>query len=156
MKLNKRDHRRLVLWAAECAEHALSCFETVYPDDRRPRSAVEAARAWARLKIELSEARAEAFAAHAAARDADHFAARAAARAAAHAADAGHVADHARHAATYAVTAMRFAVDAKYAEMAEAREREWQRERLPERMRTVVITPNVSEEALKRGPGENQ
>jgi hypothetical protein len=145
MKLTKRDHRRLVLWAAECAEHALSCFEAVYPDDRRPRSAVEAARAWARLKIELSEARASAFAAHAAARDADHFAARAAARAAAHAADAGHGADHARHAATYAVTAMRFTVDRRYADTAEAREREWQRERLPEKLRTVAIL-NSSEE----------
>jgi hypothetical protein len=140
MKLSKRDHRRLVLWAADCAEHVLSCFEAEFPDDLRPRGAVEAARAWARRKIDLSEVRAAAFAAHNAAREADHFAARAAARSAGHAAATGHVADHAVHAATYAVSAMRFAVNGTYADMAEEREREWQRERLPDRLGTVLFS----------------
>jgi len=105
MGLDKREHRSLVLWAADCAERALPYFEEKYPKDNRPRNAVEAGRAWVRGEIATGEARAAAFAAHAAARNADQAAARAAARAAGHAAATAHVAGHAAHAASYAVTA---------------------------------------------------
>ena len=86
MGLDKREHRSLVLWAADCAERALPYFEEKYPKDDRPRNAVEAGRAWVRGEIAMSEVRVAAFAAHAAARDVDQAAARAAARAAGHAA----------------------------------------------------------------------
>ena len=33
MKLDKEDHRSLVLWAADCAEHVLAYFEEKYPKD---------------------------------------------------------------------------------------------------------------------------
>jgi len=92
-----RDHRSLVLWAADCAEHVFPYFEEKYPKDNRPRKAVEAARAWARGEIALSEVRAAAFAAHAAA------------RAAGHAAATAHVATHAVHAASYAARAATYA-----------------------------------------------
>ena len=105
MGLDKREHRSLVLWAADCAERALPYFEEKYPKDNRPRNAVEAGRAWVRGEIATGEARAAAFAAHAAARNADQAAVRAAARAAGHAAATAHVAGHAAHAASYAVTA---------------------------------------------------
>ncbi len=88
MGLDKREHRSLVLWAADCAERALPYFEEKYPKDNRPRNAVEAVRAWVRGEIATGEARA-AFAAHAAG----------------HAAATAHVAGHAAHAASYAVTA---------------------------------------------------
>jgi len=105
-----RDHRSLVLEAADCAERVLPCFEEKYPKDNRPRKAVEAARAWARGEIALSEVRAAAFAAHAAARTAAvHAAACGAARAAGHAAATAHVATHAAHAATYAARAATYA-----------------------------------------------
>lgn len=102
VKLDKQDHKSLVLWATDCAEHVLPSFEEQSPNDPRPRKAVEAGRAWVRDEIAMSEARTAACAAHAAARDADH----AAARAAAHAAATAHVADHAVHAAAYALTAI--------------------------------------------------
>jgi len=102
---SKSDHRSLALWAADCAEHVLPCFEKEFPEDGRPRKAVEAARAWARGETTISEARAAAFAAHAAARDTANSAARAAARAAGHAAATAHVAGHAQHAANYAAAA---------------------------------------------------
>jgi hypothetical protein len=58
MRLDKRDHRSLVLWATDCAEHVLPYFEEEYPNDDRPWDAVEAGRAWVRGEIAMSEARA--------------------------------------------------------------------------------------------------
>ncbi|WP_409025023.1 putative immunity protein [Hymenobacter sp.] len=96
------EHKRLAVWAADCAERVLSLFEQACPDDYRPREAIAAARAWVRNGLTVSEARQCAFAAHAAARDAQNPAAVAAARAAGHAAATAHVATHARHAEAYA------------------------------------------------------
>ena len=132
-RLDEQDHRSLVLWATDCAEHVLAYFEERHPNDNRPRKAIEAGRAWVRGEIAVSEARAAAFAAHAAARDADDAAARAAARAAGHAAATAHVAGHARHAATYAVTA------ATAASAVTATERDWQYRRLPEHLWPVAF-----------------
>ncbi|MFD1776872.1 putative immunity protein [Paenibacillus rhizophilus] len=92
--LAKRDQRTLVRWAADCAEHALNYFEEKYPEDSRPKKGIQAGRAWVRGEIAMSEARAAAFAAHAAARDTNEAAACAAARAAGHAAATAHVAGH--------------------------------------------------------------
>lgn len=90
-----------VLWALNRAERVLPYFEEKYPDDDRPRKAVDAARAWVRGEMSLSDVRAAAFGAHAAARDAAGGSARAAARAAGHAAATAHVISHAPHAAAY-------------------------------------------------------
>ena len=48
--LTDTDHHLLALWAASCAEHVLALFETVRPDDPRPRVAIEHARAWVRVR----------------------------------------------------------------------------------------------------------
>jgi hypothetical protein len=136
-QLDEEDHRSLVLWAAVCAEHVLPSFEEKYPEDDRPRKALEAGRAWVRGEIPMSEARAAAFAAHAAARASDHAAARAAARAAGHAAATAHVASHARHAAAYAVIAATAGLTDPAA--AAATEREWQSRCLPEHLRPVAF-----------------
>src|SRR5205085_680274 len=52
------DHRLLALWAASCAEHVLDLFESAQPDDRRPRQAIEHARAWVRGEAKMTQARA--------------------------------------------------------------------------------------------------
>lgn len=127
---NEQDHRLLAVWAADCAEHVLPYFEEKYPNDDRPRKAVEAARAWTRGEIRVSQARTAALAAHAAARDADEDTARAAARAAGHAAATAHVAGHARGAALYAVK-----VAAASGATAES---DWQYRRLPEHLRPLT------------------
>ena len=127
-----RDHRSLVLWATDCAEHVLPYFEKKYSKDNRPRNAVESGRAWVRGEISTSEARAAASAAHAAARDADHAAARAA-RGAGHAAATAHVAARSKHAANYAVTV------ANDSAAAAAWERDWQYRRLPKHLRPVAF-----------------
>ena len=137
-RLDEQDHRSLALWAADCAGHVLPHFENNYPEDDRPRKAVEAGRAWARGEIACGKARAAAVAAHAAARDADRAAARAAARAAGHAAATAHMAAHARHAAAYAVNAAAAAIPTD-AGTASATERDWQHRRLPKHLRSVMF-----------------
>jgi len=124
--LSKRNHRTLVLWATDCAEHVLSYFEEKYPKENRPRKAIEAGRAWVRGEITMSEARTAAFAAHAAARNTNQGAACAAARAAGHAAATAHVAGHAGYAATYAAKAATYAADHTDADANTAKERNWQ------------------------------
>lgn len=128
--LEEQDHQTLMLWAADCAEHVIGCFEQTRPDDDRPRKALEAGRAWVRGLIPMTAARAAAFASHAAARDSDSPTARAAARAAGHAAATAHVASHARHAASYAVAAA-----------GEPTERDWQMRRLAKRLQPLVAPP---------------
>jgi hypothetical protein len=148
---DEEDHKSLVLWAADCAEHVLPCFEENYSGDDRPRKAIEAGRAWARGDISVSQARAAAFAAHAAARDANHAAARAAARAAGHAAATAHVAGHARHAAAYAVKAVTAAAISADAGTASATERDWQCRRLPVHLRPAAFpVRGISAFAWKR------
>ena len=134
-RLDEQDHRSLALWAADCAERVLPYFEENYPEDDRPRKALEAGRAWARGEIACGAARAAAVAAHTAARAADEGAARASARAAGHAAATAHMAGHARHAAAYAVKA------ATAAGTASATERYWQCRRLPEHLRPATLPP---------------
>lgn len=124
--LSKRDQKTLVLWATDCAEHVLSYFEEKYPQDNRPRKAIEAGRAWVRGEIAFSEVRTAALVTHAAARETNHAAACAAARAAGHAAGTAHVAGHAVHAATYAAKAATYAADPTDAGANTARERNWQ------------------------------
>jgi hypothetical protein len=134
-RLDEQDHRLLAIWAADCAEHVLPYFEEMHPEDKRPRQAIEAARAWVLSDLTMVDARKAAFASHAAARDAKNSAAQAAARAAGHAAATAHVADHARHAATYAAKAAAAQTTGDVA----AAERKWQYQRLPERLRSVVF-----------------
>ena len=122
METNKNnDHILLALWAAECAKHVLSRFEDNYPEDFRPRNAIEATRAWVQGRLKVSEARRFALAAHAAACEAVEPESVAAARSAGHAAATTHVVDHAKHAASYAIKA---SANPKS-------EQKWQQKRLP-------------------------
>ena len=141
-QLDDQDHKSLARWAADCAEHVLPCFEEKYSEDDRPRRAIEAGRAWASGELAVGKAREAAFAAHAAARDAVHTAARDAARTAGHAAATAHVADHARHAAAYAVKAVTAAAFPNDSRIAAAAERDWQYQRLPERLRQAAFPPS--------------
>jgi len=78
-QLDKQDHKTLVIWSANCPEHVLPYFENMYPEDDRPRKAIEAGRAWVRGDLPMVEAHKAAFASHTAARDAKNGAAQAAA-----------------------------------------------------------------------------
>jgi hypothetical protein len=134
--LRDDDHHLLAVWAADCAEHVLHHFEQARPGDDRPRRAIDLGRAWARGEIPWSEARTAAGHANAAARD-RHGAARHAAYAAGQAAAVGHVAAHELGAAAYAIRAARAA--SPESDEAGRLECEWQRTRLPDEIRELVL-----------------
>jgi hypothetical protein len=146
IQFDEQEHRALVIWAADCAGHVLAYFEMIYPEDDRPRKAIESSRAWERGDLSMVKARKAAFAAHAAARTADTPAAQAAARSAGHAAATAHVAGHARHAAAYAVKA----IAAEAGEAAAGRERDWQVSHLPERLRPMIFSETVPVQQKQR------
>jgi hypothetical protein len=145
-QLDVTRHRLLAGWAADCAEHVLSLFSDKYPDDDRPRFAIEAARAWARGEIRVGAARAAAVQAHAAARAAPDAAACAAARAAGHAVATAHMADHSLGPAWYAVRAVTLAGG----EAAAERERQWQLDCLPEAIHDLVVSAREQRPILLR------
>jgi thymidine phosphorylase len=132
--LTDADHHLLALWAADCAEHVLGLFEAARPDDPRPRVAIEHARAWVRGEVKMMQARSAAGDAMAAARDL-RGAPRHAAYAAGQAGVVAHVAAHELGAAAYAIKAARAAAG----EDARRRECRWQRDRLPEAIRALVL-----------------
>jgi hypothetical protein len=144
--LEDADHHLLALWAVDCAEHVLHFFTETVPDDVRPRRALELARAWTRGEATMKESREGAFAANAAARDLKG-AAREAAHAAGQAAAVPHVAEHELGAAAYAIRAARAAAPADGREEAGRAECRWQQDRLPERIRALVLEDQVRRNA---------
>lgn len=128
IKVDHEQHVALALWAAGCAERVLPYFEITQPEDKRPRLAIESLVAWTKGEMKIQEVRKTAFASHAAARAALTPSAIAAARAAGQAAGTAHVPDHARHAASYALKAVRAGGSAACVEA----ERMWQRKHFPE------------------------
>lgn len=135
-KYSREDQITMATWAADCAERVLPLFEEAFPEDDRPRSAIEACRAWVRTGVfRMAEIRGASLAAHAAARDAkENGAACFAARAAGQAVATAHVPQHAYGAAYYALKAVTAANPADV-----AREREWQAARLPEGLREEIM-----------------
>jgi hypothetical protein len=136
--LTDADHQLLALWAAACAEHVLALFDSAQPEDSRPRQAIAQVRAWVRGEITMSQARAAAGHAMAAARDL-RGAARHAAYAAGQAAAVAHVAAHELGAAAYAIKAARAAAPDGAGERAGRIECQWQRDQLPEVIRALVL-----------------
>jgi hypothetical protein len=136
--LEDSQHRLLAAWAADCAEHVLDYFRLQHPDDDRPQRAIEQARAWSRGEVSMTQAREAAYAAHDAAKIATG-AARESARAAGHAVATAHMADHELGAAAYAIRAVRAASSPNTREDAGRIECQWQRERLPDAIRALVL-----------------
>ncbi|MBN2517303.1 MAG: hypothetical protein JXB14_00500 [Candidatus Altiarchaeota archaeon] len=123
----KTGHKILAAWAIDCVERVLPYFEEKYPQDRRPRKALERLRAWIDTGVfKMADIRGASLAAHAAAREAEEGPARSAARAAGQAVATAHVPTHSVAAAQYALQAVfRAGLDVD-------REREWQYQHLVE------------------------
>lgn len=132
--VNKTDQKTLAVWAIECAERVLPYFEAQYPDDHRPRSAIETLQTWIVSGVfSMAVVRKASLDSHAAAREVgEDNAARSAARAAGQAVATAHVPTHAIGAAIYALQAIHRATDVSGAEAAVAKELDWQYKRLLE------------------------
>jgi len=126
--VNTTDHATLAVWAIDCAERVLPYFEEKYPEDRRPRHALETLREWVTTGVvKMAIIRKVSLDAHAAAREVgEDSPARSAARAAGQAVATAHVSRHAYGAAVYAQQAVFRASDPPKADAAAAKEREWQ------------------------------
>ena len=129
--IEKQKHRTLILWSIECAERVLPIFEEKHPQDKRPREAVEAAKAWAHGKIKMPVAKKTAHAAHnAATAVAEDPAACAAARAMGHVVGTVHVETHAMGFVMYAITSFVYAAEQKDVDNVLAKECNWLYDRL--------------------------
>jgi hypothetical protein len=122
------DQKTLAIWAIDCAERVLPSFEQEFPDDHRPRHAIEALQRWLQTGVfKMAVIRKASLDAHAAARDVGaDTAARSAARAAGQAVATAHVPRHTYGSAVYAQQAIYRATHPAEADAAAARERDWQ------------------------------
>jgi hypothetical protein len=122
------DHRIAAIWANDCAARVLPYFEEQFPEDDRPRNALDTLRAWVATGIfKMAIIRKASLDAHAAAREVgEESPARSAARAAGQAAATAHVSAHAYGAAIYAQQAVYRASDLSEGYAAAMKERNWQ------------------------------
>ena len=142
--VGKIGHKILAVWAIDCVERVMLYFEEKYPDDHRPRKAIETLQAWVDTGMfRLADIRGASLSSHAAAREVgEDNAARSAARAAGQAVATAHVPTHAIGAANYALQAIHRATNPSDAEVAVAKERNWQYRRLLELNSTPLPLPN--------------
>jgi hypothetical protein len=138
----KTDHKILAVWAIDCAERVMPYFEEKYPEDPRPRQALETLKTWINTGVfKMAVIRKASLAAHAAARDVgEDNAARSAAHAAGQAVATAHVRTHSMGSAMYALQAVYGAANLSEAEVDAviAREREWQYQHLLELIQDKV------------------
>lgn len=126
--VEKTDQKTLAVWAINCALRVLPYFEEKYPQDHRPRRALETLIEWIRTGIfKMATIRKASLDAHAAARNVgEDSPARSAARACGQAVATAHVPIHALGSAIYAQQAIHRAANPLDADATVEREREWQ------------------------------
>jgi hypothetical protein len=71
MLFQDQNHRTMVLWALDFAVESLQTLEEKYPDEKRPREAIEAARDWAAGNIKMRPAQRKFLDCHAFAKEID-------------------------------------------------------------------------------------
>ena len=71
MLFREQDHRVMVLWALDLAAGSVAQLEETYPDESRPKEALEAAWAWAAGKIKMRLAQRKILDCHALAKELD-------------------------------------------------------------------------------------
>jgi hypothetical protein len=127
--VSKTDQKTVALWAIDCAERVMPSFEENYPQDHRPRHALETLKTWRETGVfQMAVIRKASLDAHAAAREVgEESSARSAARAAGQAVATAHVLQHAYGAALYAQQAISRATNSLDAV---ERERNWQYQHL--------------------------
>ena len=137
----REDHAALAQWAADCAQHVLPYFEKQCPQDERPKQAIRVLVEWINSGIfSMPVIREASLGAHAAAREVKNAnpAATFAARSAGQAVATAHVPTHAMGSALYAIKAVA-AAHPHDKQKAVSEERQWQLQRLPDRLRDWVL-----------------
>jgi hypothetical protein len=126
------DQKTLAVWAIECTERVLPYFEERYPEDGRPRQAIETLQTWLDTGVfKMAVIRRASLSAHAAAREVGQDdSARSAARSAGQCVATAHVPAHSMGAAIYALQAIHRATNADAG--AVVTELQWQTGRLLE------------------------
>ncbi len=106
--VTKTDHKILALWAIDCAERVMPYFEEKYPQDHRPRQAIETLKTWIDTRVfKMAVIRKASLDSHATAREVgEDSPARSAAHAAGQAVATAHVPRHAYGSAIYAQQAL--------------------------------------------------
>jgi hypothetical protein len=104
--IGKQKHRTLVMWALDCAQEPLAYFESKYPNESRPRRALELCEAWARGVIKMPEAKKAILDAHAVAKEIEDKECIALVHAIGHAGATVHVETHALGLVFYELTAI--------------------------------------------------
>ena len=130
--VSKTDHKTLAIWAIDCAERVMPYFEEKYPQDHRPRQALETLKTWIYTGVfKMAVIRKASLDSHAAAREVgEDSPARSAARAAGQAVATAHVPRHSYGSAIYAQQAIHRATNPTDADAAVAKERDWQYQHL--------------------------
>ena len=143
--LTKENHRKLIKWARECSEHALSLIEGDI--DKRLIYALHIAEEWEKENVTVGQAMKASYSAHAVARESQNPTSMAVARSVGHAVATAHMADHSLGAALYALKAVGHA--GKLVE----EERSWQNKQLQqlpsEKVELVSTTMMKKEKGLK-------
>jgi len=149
-KYGGQDHISLGCWAADCAERVLPIFEKVFPNDNRPRKAIEICRTWINTGVfRMAVIRNASLNAHSAARNAkENEAASLAARAAGQAVATAHVPQHAYGAAYYALKGVARA-DPINADSNVKNELDWQSHNIPENLRKEVLKRIIIQKTKK-------
>ena len=130
--VGKTDQKTLAVWSIDCVERVMPYFEEKYPQDHRPRQALETLKIWIETGVfQMAVIRKASLDAHAAAREVgEDSPARSAARAAGQAVATVHVPRHAYGPAMYAQQAIHRATNPSDADAAVAKERDWQYQHL--------------------------
>lgn len=140
--LRKEQHRQLMEWACECAEHVLPLFGKEV--DVRLKNAIEIARDWMKGNASVGEARNASLGAISVANEVSGPTSIAVARSVGHAVATAHMADHSIGAALYALKAVKSSGDSVDAE------RDWQNERLSSEIRELILTARTKKESRFR------
>ena len=130
--MKKTDHTTVAVWAIDCAERVMPYFEEKYPQDHRPRQAIETLKTWIDTGVfKMAVIRKASLDAHAAAREVgEDSPARSAAHASGQAVATAHVPRHSYGPAIYAQQAIHRATNPTDADAAIAKERDWQLQHL--------------------------
>ena len=138
-KIFEPNKKALALWAIDCAGHVLPYFEEKYPNDKRPRKALETLKDWIDTGIfKMSVIRRASLDAHVSAKDAKEDYAKYAAHATGQAVATAHVPTHALGSSVYSIRAV--AVYTGNVNDGLIEERNWQLQRLQDITKQISKT----------------